>query len=93
MKKKEDNILFNDALNTFYLRLYDVRHMVKGGLNTSMFTISLMMNAYAYMGWRGGGVWPTAYAMRTGREEGVKIYIFFAYVLYGRHEMFMGSGT
>ena len=21
--------LFNDALNTFYLRLYDIRHMVK----------------------------------------------------------------
>ena len=26
---KEGNILFNDALNTFYLRLYGVRHMVK----------------------------------------------------------------
>ena len=25
----EGNILFNDALNTFYLRLYGVRHMVK----------------------------------------------------------------
>ena len=23
------NVLFNDALNTFYLLLYDVRHMVK----------------------------------------------------------------
>ena len=28
-KRKEGNILFNDALNTFYLRLYGVRHMVK----------------------------------------------------------------
>ena len=27
--KKEGNALFNDALNTFYLRLYGVRHMVK----------------------------------------------------------------
>ena len=27
--RKEGNVLFNDALNTFYLRLYDVRHMVK----------------------------------------------------------------
>ena len=27
--RKEENILFNDALNTFYLRLYGVRHMVK----------------------------------------------------------------
>ena len=26
---KEGNILFNDALNTFYLRLYGVRHMLK----------------------------------------------------------------
>ena len=26
---KEGNVLFNDALNTFYLRLYGVRHMVK----------------------------------------------------------------
>ena len=27
-RKSERNVLFNDALNTFYLRLYDVRHMV-----------------------------------------------------------------
>ena len=26
---KEGNVLFNDALNTFYLRLYGVTHMVK----------------------------------------------------------------
>ena len=26
---KEGNVLFNDALNTFYLRLYAVGHMVK----------------------------------------------------------------
>ena len=26
---KERNVLFNDALNPFYLRLYGVRHMVK----------------------------------------------------------------
>ena len=29
MKRKEGNILFNDALNTFYLRLCGVRLMVK----------------------------------------------------------------
>ena len=28
-KKERENVLFNDALNTFYLRLYGVRHMVK----------------------------------------------------------------
>ena len=27
--ERERNVLFNDTLNTFYLRLYDVRHMVK----------------------------------------------------------------
>ena len=26
---RERDVLFNDALNTFYLRLYGVRHMVK----------------------------------------------------------------
>ena len=28
--ERERNVSFNDALNTFYLRLYGVRHMVKG---------------------------------------------------------------
>ena len=28
-RDRESNVLFNDALNTFYLRLYGVRHMVK----------------------------------------------------------------
>ena len=27
--RKEGNVLFNDTLNTFYLRLYGVTHMVK----------------------------------------------------------------
>ena len=29
MGRKEGNVLFNDALNHFYLRLYGVGHMVK----------------------------------------------------------------
>ena len=28
MGRKKRNVLFNDALNTFYLRQYGVRHMV-----------------------------------------------------------------
>ena len=28
-RERERNVLFNDALNTFYLRLYGVTHMVK----------------------------------------------------------------
>ena len=31
---KEGNVLFNDTLNTFYLRLYGVRHMVKDHLDS-----------------------------------------------------------
>ena len=27
--RKEGNVLFNDVLNTFYLRLYGIRHMVE----------------------------------------------------------------
>ena len=27
--RKKGNVLFNDALNTFYLGLYGIRHMVK----------------------------------------------------------------
>ena len=30
MYRKEGYVLFNDALNTFNLRLYGIRHMVKG---------------------------------------------------------------
>ena len=29
VSRKQGNVLFNDALNTFYLRLYGVTHMVK----------------------------------------------------------------
>ena len=32
--RKEGNVLFNDALNTFYLRLYGVTHMVKDHSDT-----------------------------------------------------------
>ena len=32
--RKEGNYLFNDALNTFYLRLYGVRHMVMDHSNS-----------------------------------------------------------
>ena len=28
-RERERNVLFNDALNTFYLQLYGIRHMVK----------------------------------------------------------------
>ena len=33
-RRKEGNVLFNDALNTFYLRLYGDKHMVKDHLDS-----------------------------------------------------------
>ena len=35
-RERERNVLFNDALNTFYLRLYGVRHMVKDHSDSEM---------------------------------------------------------
>ena len=32
--KKEGHVLFNDAISTFYLRLYGVRHMVEDHSNS-----------------------------------------------------------
>ena len=37
---KEGNGLFNDALNTFYLRLYGVRHMVEEHSDRLLFPIN-----------------------------------------------------
>ena len=31
-ERKEGNVLFNDALNTLYLQIYGIGHMVKGPL-------------------------------------------------------------
>ena len=33
-RERERNVLFNDALNTFYQLLYGVRHMVKDHYNS-----------------------------------------------------------
>ena len=32
--RKEGNVLFNDALKTFYLRLYGIKHIVKENLDS-----------------------------------------------------------
>ena len=48
--RKEGNVLFNDALNTFYLRLYGIRHIIKEGRKEMFY---LMMHSthfiYSYM--------------------------------------------
>ena len=40
--RKEGNVLFNDALDTFYLRLYGVRHMVKDHSDSERANIGLL---------------------------------------------------
>ena len=40
MGRKEENVLFNDALNTFYLLLYGVKHMVNETRCRHMATLS-----------------------------------------------------
>ena len=40
MGRKEGNVLFNDALYTFYLRLYGVIHMVKKAAAATWATLS-----------------------------------------------------
>ena len=34
--RKEGNVLFKDALNTFYFRLYGIGHMVKDHLDSKI---------------------------------------------------------
>ena len=47
MVRKEGNVLFNDALNTFYLRLYGVTHMVKD--HSDMMSRYCWQNDKAYL--------------------------------------------
>ena len=56
-RQQEGNVLFNDALNTFYLRLYGVRYMVKdhsdserGRKEMFYLTTHSTHSIYGYMG-------------------------------------------
>ena len=48
--RKEGNVLFNNALNTFYLQLYGIRHMVKDHSDTERGTTELRKNNDAIQG-------------------------------------------
>ena len=41
--RKEGNVLFNDALKTFYLRLYGVTHMVKNHSDNMLYLLYLFV--------------------------------------------------
>ena len=51
--ERERNVLFNDALNTFYLRLYGVRHMVKDHSDSER-EYSLTPHGLLFQGWQQG---------------------------------------
>ena len=53
--RKEGNVLFNDALNTFYLRLYGVGHMVKEGMK-EMFYLTTHSTHFIY-GYMASDIW------------------------------------
>ena len=42
--RKKGNVLFNDALNTFYLRLYGIGHMVKDHSDSKMKEGNVLFN-------------------------------------------------
>ena len=44
IRERERNVLFNDALNTFYLRLYGIRHMVKDHSDSETYHICVFMH-------------------------------------------------
>ena len=62
-RRKEGNVLFNDTLNTFYLRLYGIRHMVKdhsdserGERERDMFYLTMHSTHFIY-GYMASDIW------------------------------------
>ena len=55
--RKEGNILFNDALNTFYLRLYGVRHMVKDHTGRKEIFYLTMHSTHFIYGYMASDIW------------------------------------
>ena len=73
-KERERNVLFNDALNTFYLRLYGVRHMVKDHSDSEkgereMFYLTTHSTHFIY-GYMASDIWlRTILIVRKEREK------------------------
>ena len=55
-RRKEGNVLFNDALNTFYLRLYGVGHMVKDHSDRRSVYLTTHSTHFIY-GYMGSDIW------------------------------------
>ena len=85
MYARERNVLFNDALNTFYLRLYGVRHTVKDHSDSEkereMFYLTTHSTHFIY-GYMASDIW-----LRTiliVREETRCRHIGYSYRLTAR---------
>ena len=73
-EKGERNVLFNDTLNTFYLRLYGVGHMVKDHSDSEkgereMFYLTMHSTHFIY-GYMASDIWlRTILIVRKEREK------------------------
>ena len=47
--RKEENVLFNDALNTFYLQLYDIKHMIKDHYDSKRVNLLLPLHGLLFL--------------------------------------------
>ena len=72
--ERERNVLFNDALSTFYLRLYGVRHMVKDHSDSErerereMFYLTTHSAHFIY-GYMASDIWLRTILIVRGRER------------------------
>ena len=78
-KERERNVLFNDALNTFYLRLYGVRHMVKDHSDSEkgereMFYLMTHSTHFIY-GYMASDIWLTTILIVRKEREREKCFI------------------
>ena len=77
--RKEVNVLFNDALNTFYLRLYGVKYMVKDHSDSEkegrkeMFYLTTHSTHFIY-GYMASSIWLRTILM-VRRKEGRTCFI------------------
>ena len=75
--RKEGNVLFNDTLNTFYLRLYGIRHMVKDHSDSEkgrkeMFYLTMHSTHFIY-GYMASDIWLRTILIVS--KEGRKCFI------------------
>ena len=83
-RKKEGDVLFNDAFNTFYLRLYSVKYMVKDHSDRERGNL-LPPHGLLFPGFYMHHTTDTIHqSWNTGRKDNVlRLYIFSYYQFTG----------